>query len=188
MGQIAAEALGIATDDVHVVSADTDTTPMDTGAIASRTTYVTGNAIIQAAEQAREIRFEAAAPMLNFKPEQLEARDRKIQVLGFPQQYKTIGEVAHHSEIVIGRPAIGSGSYNPPTVEMDPALTFTQPRLLMGKWTMKLEKSKSYASSPPTIAVLPSTRCWWKARFRVVFRWASASHCKRRSYSRMANR
>ena len=120
LGQIAAEALGIATDDVHVVSADTDTTPMDTGAIASRTTYVTGNAIIKAAEQAREILFEAAAPMLSVKPEQLEARDRKIQVLGFPQQYKTIGEVAHHSEIVIGRPAIGSGSYNPPTVEMDP--------------------------------------------------------------------
>ena len=120
LGQIAAEALGMATDDVHVVSADTDTTPMDTGAIASRTTYVTGNAIIKAAEQAREILFEAAAPMLNVKPEQLEARDRKIQVLGFPQQYKTIGEVAHHSEIVIGRPAIGSGSYNPPTVEMDP--------------------------------------------------------------------
>ena len=120
LGQIAAEALGIATDDVHVVSADTDATPMDTGAIASRTTYVTGNAVIKAAEQAREILFEAAAPMLNVKPEQLEARDRKIQVLGFPQQYKTIGEVAHHSEIVIGRPAIGSGSYNPPTVEMDP--------------------------------------------------------------------
>ena len=113
LGQIAAETLGIAT-------ADTDTTPMDTGAIASRTTYVTGNAIIKAAEQAREILFEAAAPMLSVKPEQLEARDRKIQVMGFPQQYKTIGEVAHHSEIVIGRPAIGSGSYNPPTVEMDP--------------------------------------------------------------------
>jgi len=120
LGQIAAETLGIATDDVHVVSADTDATPMDTGAIASRTTYVTGNAIIKAAEQAREILFEAAAPMLSVKPEQLEARDRKIQVMGFPQQYKTIGEVAHHSEIVIGRPAIGSGSYNPPTVEMDP--------------------------------------------------------------------
>ncbi len=120
LGQIAAETLGIATDDVHVVSADTDATPMDTGAIASRTTYVTGNAIIKAAEQAREILFEAAAPMLSVKPEQLEAHDRKIQVIGFPQQYKTIGEVAHHSEIVIGRPAIGSGSYNPPTVEMDP--------------------------------------------------------------------
>src|SRR5471030_3488757 len=44
LGQIAAETLGIAADDVHVVSADTDTTPMDTGAIASRTTYEIGRA------------------------------------------------------------------------------------------------------------------------------------------------
>ncbi len=62
LGQIAAEALGIATDDVHVVSADTDTTPMDTGAIASRTTYVTGNAIWLAAEAAKAILFETARP------------------------------------------------------------------------------------------------------------------------------
>ena len=44
LAQIAAEALGTSTEDIHVVSADTDATPMDTGAIASRTTYVTGNA------------------------------------------------------------------------------------------------------------------------------------------------
>ncbi len=43
LAQIVAQELGISTDDVHVVSADTDTTPMDTGAIASRTTYVTGS-------------------------------------------------------------------------------------------------------------------------------------------------
>ena len=58
LGQIAAEELGISADDVHVVSADTDATPMDTGAIASRTTYVTGNAIKLAAEKAKEILFE----------------------------------------------------------------------------------------------------------------------------------
>ena len=33
LAQIVAQELGIATDDVHVVSADTDTTPMDTGAM-----------------------------------------------------------------------------------------------------------------------------------------------------------
>ena len=84
LGQIAAEELGIATDDVHVVSADTDTTPMDTGAIASRTTYVTGNAIKLAAEKAKNILFETAAPS------QLEARDRKIQVQYFPQKFLPI--------------------------------------------------------------------------------------------------
>jgi nicotinate dehydrogenase medium molybdopterin subunit len=120
LGQIAAETLGISTDDVHVVSADTDSTPMDTGAIASRTTYVTGNAIVRAAEAAREILFEAAAPLLGVKPSQLEARDKRIQVLGFPSKSISIGEVAQHAESVIGSPAIGSASYNPPTVPMDP--------------------------------------------------------------------
>ena len=120
LGQIAAEALGIATDDVHVVSGDTDTTPMDTGAIASRTTYVTGNAIVLAAEKAREILFQAAAPLLGVRPDQLEARDRKIQVLGFPSKSVTLSEAAQQSETVLGRPSIGSASYNPPTVPMDP--------------------------------------------------------------------
>ena len=120
LGQIAAEALGIATDDVHVVSADTDTTPMDTGAIASRTTYVTGNAVRLAAEKARAILCEVAAPMLGVRPDQLEARDRKIQVKGFPQRNLSIGEVAYHSQVVKGQPPIGSASWNPPTVGMDP--------------------------------------------------------------------
>ena len=120
LGQIAAEELGIATDDVHVVSADTDATPMDMGAIASRTTYVTGNAVKLAAEKAKEILFEVAAPMLGVRPDQLEAKDRKLQVKGFPQRNLPIGEVAQRAQNVMGQPAIGSASYNPPTVAMDP--------------------------------------------------------------------
>ena len=120
LGQIAAQALGIATDDVHVVSADTDTTPMDTGAIASRTTYVSGNAVMLAAEKAREILFEGAAPLLGVPVDQLKAADRKIEVLGFPLKSLDIGMVAQHCESVIGTPSIGSATYNPPTVPMDP--------------------------------------------------------------------
>ncbi len=120
LGQIAAEELGIATDDVHVVSGDTDTTPMDTGAIASRTTYVTGNAIRLAAAQAKCILFEAAAPLLGVRPEQLEARDRKIQVKNYPQRSLPISQVAYRAQVVMGQPAIGSASWNPPTVAMDP--------------------------------------------------------------------
>ncbi len=120
LGQIAAEELGIATDDVHVVSGDTDTTPMDTGAIASRTTYVTGNAVRLAAEKAKGILFEVAAPLLGVRADQLEARDRKIQVKGFPQRSLPISEVARHAQVVMGQPAIGSASWNPPTVAMDP--------------------------------------------------------------------
>jgi len=120
LGQIAAEELGVAADDVKVVSADTDTTPMDTGAISSRTTYVTGNAIRLAAEKAKMILFAAAAPMLGVKAEQLEARDRKIQVKNYPQKALSIGDVALQAQFVNGEPALGSASFNPHTVAMDP--------------------------------------------------------------------
>jgi CO/xanthine dehydrogenase Mo-binding subunit len=120
LAQIAAQELGIATEDVHVVSADTDATPMDTGAIASRTTYVTGNATRLAAEKAKLIMFDVAAPMLGVKPTQLEAKDHKIMVKGYPQRNIHIGDVANHARLVTGEPPIGSASFNPHTVALDP--------------------------------------------------------------------
>ena len=120
LAQIAAQELGIATEDVHVVSADTDATPMDTGAIASRTTYVTGNATKMAAEKAKQTLFEVAAPLLGVKPTQLEAADHKIFVKGFPQRNMHIGDVANHARVVSGQPPIGSASFNPETLALDP--------------------------------------------------------------------
>lgn len=50
--QMAAESLGFSFEKIHVVSAqDTDVTPFDTGAYASRQTYVTGQAVVQTAVQ-----------------------------------------------------------------------------------------------------------------------------------------
>ena len=120
LAQIAAQELGIATEDVHVVSADTDTTPMDTGAIASRTTYVTGNAVRLAAEKAKEMLLEVAAPLLGVKSSQLDLKDHKIQVKGYPQRNMHIGDVAEHARTVSGQPPIGSGTFNPATVALDP--------------------------------------------------------------------
>jgi len=120
LSQIAAEALGIAPDDIHIVSGDTDSCPMDTGAIASRTTYITGNAIRIAAENAREILFQVAAPVLGVETSQLEAKDRKIQVKGFPARSAAIGEIALRATVGRGTPPIGSATWNPPTVPMDP--------------------------------------------------------------------
>jgi CO/xanthine dehydrogenase Mo-binding subunit len=120
LAQIAAEELGIAPDDVTMVTADTDSAPMDTGPIASRTTYVTGNAIRLAAAKAKQILFEAAAPLLGVPADQLDARDRKIVVRGFEQKHLSIGDVAFHSQVKLGLPAVGTASFNPPTVPLDP--------------------------------------------------------------------
>lgn len=120
LGQIAAQELGISADDVRVVSADTDVTPMDTGAIASRTTFVTGNAVRLAAAEAKSVLYEVAAEMLMVEPRELEAVDHRIRVKTFPEKQIAIADVAERAQIVKGRPPLGSASFNPPTVPMDP--------------------------------------------------------------------
>ncbi len=50
LSQIAADVLNIDVSKIIVYSSDTDTTPFDPGAYASKTTYVTGNAVIKAAK------------------------------------------------------------------------------------------------------------------------------------------
>jgi putative selenate reductase molybdopterin-binding subunit len=67
LGQMAAEILGVPTEDILVYSSDTDFTPFDKGAYASSTTYISGTAVCKAAEQvAGRIKARAAA-MLNLE-------------------------------------------------------------------------------------------------------------------------
>lgn len=65
LAQMAAEVMGCPVEDILVYSSDTDFTPFDKGAYASSTTYISGAAVVKAAEQvAKQIR-ERAATMLN---------------------------------------------------------------------------------------------------------------------------
>lgn len=61
LAQIAAETLGVPLDEVVIYSSDTDFTPFDTGAYASSTTFISGGAVLKAAEEVSEqIRDHAA--------------------------------------------------------------------------------------------------------------------------------
>jgi putative selenate reductase molybdopterin-binding subunit len=61
LAQQAAEVLGAPVEDIIVYSSDTDFTPFDKGAYASSTTYISGTAVVRAAEQVAErIRLRAA--------------------------------------------------------------------------------------------------------------------------------
>jgi putative selenate reductase molybdopterin-binding subunit len=51
LAQMAAEILGVNTEDIIVYSSDTDFTPFDKGAYASSTTYISGTAVIKAAAE-----------------------------------------------------------------------------------------------------------------------------------------
>ena len=77
--QMAAEAIGIPTEDVHIISTqDTDVAPFDTGAYASRQTYVTGKAIKKAGEAFKNRVLAYAGKLLSYPAEGLDIQGREI--------------------------------------------------------------------------------------------------------------
>ncbi len=67
LGQQAAEVLGVPLQDIVVYSSDSDFTPFDKGAYASSTTYISGAAVVRAAEQVAERLRVRAAKMLSLE-------------------------------------------------------------------------------------------------------------------------
>lgn len=65
LAQMAAEILGVPVEDILVYSSDTDFTPFDVGAYASSTTYISGAAVVRAAEMTAERIKSRAAKMIN---------------------------------------------------------------------------------------------------------------------------
>jgi 4-hydroxybenzoyl-CoA reductase alpha subunit len=120
MCQIAAEELGVLVEDVEISQADTDLTTFCLGAFASRLTYVSGNAVKNAAAKVKEQLFEQAAETLEANPKDLVSRDGKIYVKGAEQKALTVGDVARarlfrHG----GAPIVGSGSFDADSVLPD---------------------------------------------------------------------
>ena len=64
LAQIAAEVLDCPLDNVTVLGADTDSSPYDSGSYASSTTYVTGKAVEQCAEQLKQKICQVSAGLL----------------------------------------------------------------------------------------------------------------------------
>jgi CO/xanthine dehydrogenase Mo-binding subunit len=79
LAQIAAEELGVSADDIVVYSSDTDRTPYDVGAYASSTTYVTGNAVIRAAQNMKQKLKEAAAVKFGVPADRVEFDGKELR-------------------------------------------------------------------------------------------------------------
>jgi CO/xanthine dehydrogenase Mo-binding subunit len=120
MCQIAAEELGIRVEDVEVSRADTELTTFCLGAFASRLTYVSGNAVKNAAANVKQQLFEQAAEMLEANAEDLVAGDGRIFVRGAEGKNVTVADAARarlfrHN----GAPIVGSGSFDADSVLPD---------------------------------------------------------------------
>jgi putative selenate reductase molybdopterin-binding subunit len=85
LAQQAAEVLGVPLEDVVIYSSDTDFTPFDKGAYASSTTYISGAAVVKAAQQVAERIQIRAARMLGeetgetIAPDDIQLVDRLAQ-------------------------------------------------------------------------------------------------------------
>ena len=77
MCQIAAEEFGVPIEDVEISRADTDLTTFCLGAFASRLTYVSGNAVKNAATNVKQQLFEQAAEMLEANAADLDVARRQ---------------------------------------------------------------------------------------------------------------
>jgi 4-hydroxybenzoyl-CoA reductase subunit alpha len=82
MAMITAEVLGIRADAVRVIAGDTDSTPVDVGAFAQRGTIMTGNAVKNAATDARDQLAKNAAEYLGVPESELEFSGGHIFVRG----------------------------------------------------------------------------------------------------------
>jgi CO/xanthine dehydrogenase Mo-binding subunit len=88
--QIAAEELGLLPEDIHLVSADTETTSSDPGSYSQVSTFVGGQAVKVAAENCKKKLFAVAAKILKADPETLAAKNRMIYVADDPEKAVSI--------------------------------------------------------------------------------------------------
>ena len=106
LAQIAAETLGIGLDSIHVYAADTDLVPYDVGAYASSITYVSGNAVRRAAEEARDLVLAVASRRLDTPVSRLHCGDGRVRSdSGQSLSMQEIADLAMHREMtqIIGR-------------------------------------------------------------------------------------
>src|SRR5438067_5136891 len=100
---IAAEAVGIDPDRVHVEVGDTTTAPHSATSGGSQVTYSVGPAVYEAAQEARRQLLEIATEELEAAPEDLEIVDGRVAVKGAPSRSVEITKLVAMSTEFMGR-------------------------------------------------------------------------------------
>jgi len=120
LSQIAAQELGVSYSRIKCKSGDTETTPFDTGSFASRVTFISGNATIRAARDAKNQILAVVSEELGLNSADLDIRAEEVI-------NKNAGSVIMDFDKALqlaysfnyGRQIIGRGSYNPKTTPID---------------------------------------------------------------------
>jgi CO/xanthine dehydrogenase Mo-binding subunit len=120
MAQIAAEELGIAFEQVHIVQPDTDVTPYDTITAGSRSTFHMGNAVRSAAAKVKAQLLAAVASKLEVSTDDLWARDGHIFVRGSEERGMSIPQAFLAKFGSLGTTIVGEAVCQTTAIPMDP--------------------------------------------------------------------
>ncbi len=114
--QIASESLGLPVREIHLIRADTALTT-DAGATsASRQTYISGNALLDAVKNLKREAIKEAGSLLGMDEKDLFYEEGKIKARTCLTTSIPIREVARRS----GRMLRGEGHFDPETTKLDP--------------------------------------------------------------------
>jgi len=117
--QIAAETLGLSYEKIHLVRADTTLTT-DAGATsASRQTYISGRAVMEAALEIKRVLTGKAAGLLNV-PANMVICEGGVFFPQFREFQKVSFEEVARANLKKGEKIRGEGVFNPPTTSLDP--------------------------------------------------------------------
>ncbi len=117
--QIVAEELKLPMEDIEVIAADTEITPVDIGSWISGNAYVTGNAVRVAGTEVRKKLLSIAAEELEASLEDLVLKDKCVYVAGSPSHKLTYQQLVSLSiQKRDGDPIIGEGHWR--TVRGEP--------------------------------------------------------------------
>src|SRR5438270_9085633 len=97
LAAIVAEELGLEPRDIRLVTADSDSTPIDLGSYSSRVTFMAGNAALEAAKKMRAMLGEA-----------VEASRKRYEDVSF-EEASVLGEARFGT-------LVSAGSYTPPKI------------------------------------------------------------------------
>jgi CO/xanthine dehydrogenase Mo-binding subunit len=124
--QLLAERLKMDAGRISIeMEVDTSSAPEHWKTVASRSTFLVGNAVLAAADDAIDQLRAAAADALGVPPEELEVGGERVYVRHRPESGLPIRELAQgykHEGVATGKPIIGRGSYMMQHLtELDPA-------------------------------------------------------------------
>jgi 4-hydroxybenzoyl-CoA reductase subunit alpha len=110
--QVAADVLGLKMEEINLVCSDSEITPLDQGAYSQAAAFVSANAAMGAAIDAREQILEIASEMLDATVDELDLRDGYVFVKERPERNMWMGK-AIRKALIEDTPIMGRGSYMP---------------------------------------------------------------------------